>query len=146
MPENVLYALSFGWIPLIFVGVGVAIAIKGWRVVYRGTFAGKKVTARCVDMMEAKDELYTVYKPVYEFEENGRMIRASKIDYDSDRMVQVGAVVQITVEKKHPEVVIEENPNLSSAVVQLIFGLTMAVMALQFVGPVILMLFLGLLQ
>lgn len=141
MTENVLYALMFGWIPILFIVLGMVIAIKGWKEIYRGAFKHKKVMARCVDIQQTKEESYTVYRPIYEYEDCGRLIRASKIDYEYSCNVAVGSIVPINVEKKHPDVVMGEQVHLASAIAQLVFGLMFAFGAMSFIIPVLMMLF-----
>ena len=146
MSENVMYALMFGWIPLLFIGVGVAIVIQGGKQLYHSQFASVKVMARCIDVQQIQEEGRILYRPVYEYMYNGQTIRGTKLDYEDVKYTDVSNMSTIMdtiyVDKKHPDIVVDAPGSAAPAIVKLVMGLIFTFTALQFVGPVLLMLFL----
>ena len=135
MSETIIYILLFGSIPLIFIIVGVTLIIKGFKQIYKSHFARMKVLGRCIEVQETTEEGTTLYRPVYEIEHNGAYLRASKIDYEYEKRVLPGDNVQIYVEKKHPDVVVEAPGSIVSAIIIMFMGATFAFSALSFIVP-----------
>ena len=52
MSEVLTYILLIGWMPLLFIIIGVIIAIQGGKQLYHSQFASVKVSARCIDVQK----------------------------------------------------------------------------------------------
>lgn len=105
--DSLMGALMIILVPGIFVFVGVTLIWKSGKEVYKWSFRYKKVTANCVEIQQIKEDQTTLYRPIFEYEENGHIIRACTLDYLYRNEICVGNMVPITVEVKHPDVVVE---------------------------------------
>lgn len=122
MDYNIVNEIIICIIPLAFIGVGGYVFYKTGKKLYRSQFAIMKVTARCVEVQKLQEEGEKLYRPVYEYELNGRYIRATSLDYKYENSIPVGTAVSIYVEKKHPEVVAPAPDNMVAVIVSLVIS------------------------
>ena len=140
MTEIILYVLTFGAVPLLFIVVGAVIVIKAIKKIYVKKNAGMKVWARCVDIQKIVEEGTTLYRPIFEYEYQGHVIRASRIDYGLGWNINMDETVPIYVDKKHPDVIVDEpDGNIAPEIVKIIMGVICVFSAVQFMGPLLLM-------
>ncbi len=145
MSEVLTYILLIGWMPLLFLIIGVIIAIQGGKQLYHSQFASVKVPARCIDVQQMQEEGRTLYRPVYEYVYNGQTIHGTRLDYQDANYSDVGnenARISIYVDKKHPDIVVDTPGSAAPAVVKLVIGVIFAYTALQIIVPMLMMLLL----
>ncbi|MBO5081456.1 MAG: hypothetical protein J6C06_02505 [Lachnospiraceae bacterium] len=142
MSEVLTYILLIGWMPLLFIIIGVIIAIQGGKQLYHSQFASVKVSARCIDVQKIQEDGRTLYRPVYEYVYNGRTIHGTRLDYDEASPIAVNDMNMTTVyvDKKHPDIVVDTPGSAAPAVVKLVIGVIFAYTALQIIVPMLLML------
>lgn len=142
MSEVLTYILLIGWMPLLFIIIGVIIAIQGGKQLYHSQFASVKVSARCIDVQKIQEDGRTLYRPVYEYVYNGRTIQGTGLDYDATSPIAVNDMNTTTVyvDKKHPDIVVDTPGSAAPAVVKLVIGVIFAYTALQIIVPMLLML------
>lgn len=144
MSEVLTYILLIGWIPLLFIIIGVIIAIQGGKQLYHSQFASVKVSACCIDVQKIQEDGRTLYRPVYEYVYNGQTIHGTRLDYQDANYSDVGnenAKIFIYVDKKHPDIVVDTPGSAAPAVIKLVIGVIFAYTALQIMVPMLLMLF-----
>ncbi len=142
MSEILIYILLIGWIPLLFIVIGIIIAIQGGKQLYHSQFACVKVMARCIDVQQIQEDGRTLYRPVYEYVYNGQMLHGTRVDYDDINPASVNDMnaMPVYVDKKHPDVVVNTPGSAAPAVVKLIVGIIFVYMALQIAGPMLILL------
>lgn len=128
-------------VPGIFVLVGVTLIWKSGKELYKWSFRYKKVMANCVEIQKIRADKTTLYRPVFEYMENGHVIRAYKLDYEYQNKICVGNTVPITVESKHPDVVMEigKEHNMAQEYLNVIVGIFMLMVSLPVMLSTILM-------
>ena len=142
MSEILIYILLIGWIPLLFIVIGIIIAIQGGKQLYHSQFACVKVMARCIDVQQIQEDGRTLYRPVYEYVYNGQMLHGTRVDYDDINPASVNDMnaMPVYVDKKPPDVVVNTPGSAAPAVVKLIVGIIFVYMALQIAGPMLILL------
>ncbi|MBQ3036313.1 MAG: hypothetical protein IJD31_05225 [Lachnospiraceae bacterium] len=122
--EGIVFFILPMTVPLIFLVVGIATMWKAGKKIYRWTHGCKKVMSTCIEIQEFQEDGVTVYRPIYEYNDNGVSIKASKLDYDYEKKMFVNDMVPIIVEKKHPDVVMEvgQPPSLANDIVIVVVG------------------------
>lgn len=122
--EGIVFFLLPMTVPLIFLVVGIATMWKAGKKIYRWTHSCKKVMSTCIEIQEFQENGVTVYRPIYEYNDNGVSIKASKLDYDYEKKMFVNDMVPIIVEKKHPDIVMEvgQPPSLANDIVIVVVG------------------------
>ncbi len=117
----------FMLIPIIFFAVGVFMLISGIKGLVGKS---REVYARCVGIEETVEEgsMTRLYKPVFQYEDKGVFLTASKVSYEYERDVEIGDYRTIWVEKKHPDVVAEpcEQPNRLKSIILIVMGVMFA--------------------
>ncbi len=144
MSEVLTYVLLIGWMPLLFIIIGVIMAIQGGKQLYHSQFASVKVMARCIDVQQIPEDSRTLYRPVYEYVYNGQTIHGTRLDYEEVNPVVVNDMnmTPIYVDRKHPDIVMDAPGSAVPAVVKLVIGVIFAFTALEIAGPMLLMLLL----
>lgn len=139
--EYLMGVLMAAFVPGSFVFVGVTMIWKSGKELYKWSFNYKKVTANCVEIQQIKEEQKTLYRPIFEYGENGHTIQAYALDYEYGNKINVGNMVPITVERKHPDVIVEIGGkyNLAQQYVNLALGVFLIVIGLPVMLSVIFM-------
>ena len=148
MGDVVIGILAFAFIPLIFFAVGVFLIVKGIQGLKNGALGTKKVYARCIQIEEVTepDGITKLYRPVFQYEDQGFMQIASGIDYEYEKSAEVGDCRTITVEKKHPDVITEPQEQGASAraIVLIVMGVIFAASILEIGIPLLFVLLMSL--
>lgn len=130
MDAAIVNILMFMLLPLIFFVVGVILIVKGIKGLAKGSMGSIKVEARCIQVDEIMEEgsMARLYRPVFQYEYQGAMLTASKIDYEYEKSAEVGDFRTITVEKKYPDVIVEPKDNASSvkSIILIVMGIMFA--------------------
>lgn len=128
----------FMLIPIIFFAVGVFMLISGIKGLVGKS---KEVYARCVRIEETVEEgsMTRLYRPVFQYEDNGVLLTASKVSYEYERDVEIGDYRTIWVEKKHPDVVAEsyEQPNRLKSIILIVMGVMFALILFEMGIPLL---------
>lgn len=95
--EGIVFFLLPMTVPLIFLVVGIATMWKAGKKIYRWTHGCKKVMSTCIEIQEFQEDGVTVYRPIYEYNDNGVSIKASKLDYDYEKKMFVNDIVIVIV-------------------------------------------------
>ena len=98
--ETVVFFLLPMTVPLIFLIIGIVTMWKAGKKLYRWTYGCKKVMSTCIEIQEIQEDGATVYRPIYEYVDNGVSIKASKLDYEYENKMSVNNRVPIIVEKR----------------------------------------------
>ena len=69
--EGIVFFLLPMTVPLIFLVVGIATMWKAGKKIYRWTHGCKKVMSTCIEIQEFQEDGVTVYRPIYEYNDNG---------------------------------------------------------------------------
>ncbi len=146
--EFFVYFLTPLTIPLIFTVLGIVSIWKGFKVVLKWTAGCKKIMADCIDVQQIQEEGTTLYRPVFEYTEDGRRIRATKLEYDYENPVYVGNMVPIIVDKKHPDLVMDvgKGPALATQYAKMVVGVIFTFFGLQAVFIIVFVNVLGLFE
>ncbi|MBQ7833785.1 MAG: DUF3592 domain-containing protein [Lachnospiraceae bacterium] len=139
--DEIMGIATWFMVGAIFLFIGGGMTIKGAKMLYKALFSCITVQATCVEIQEMRDteERGWMYRPVYEYMYEGRLVRASRLEYEEINHTQVGAVEQVTVEKKCPDLIVDHKPNAVVGGVLLFMGLNFFFSALAFSIPVVVM-------
>lgn len=135
---------------VVFGGVGIMMLVKGFKSLKASLWGVRTVDAKCVEIIETQrgaEGIGGLYCPVYEYEYEGRYMRASSNEYHPYLQEQVGDYRQIMVDKKHPDVLVKTKPSPISGIILLFMGFSFAgsgiSAGISFLLPGILMHFAG---
>ncbi len=142
--ENMFGTIMWFGVGGIFIAVGIALSVKGAKLLYKALFSYITVQAMCVEVQELFDESRgTVYRPIYQYTHEGEYVRASRLEYEEINHTQVGAMETIIVEKKYPDLIVDSKPNAIVGGILLFMGLNFFFTAVAFLIPVVILLFVG---
>lgn len=130
MSDVAMGILVFMFIPLIFFVVGIVLIVKGIKGLKNGVMGTKSVYARCIQVEEMMEpgSMTKLYRPVFQYENQGYMQTASGINYEYEKSAEVGDCRTITVEKKHPDVIVEpkEQGTPVKSIILIVMGIMFA--------------------
>lgn len=127
MSADVVNILMFMMIPLIFFIVGIVLVVKGIKGIKNSSFGVVKVDARCIQVDEMVEEggMSRLYRPIFQYEYQGTVMTASRVEYEYEKSAEIGDYRTITVEKKHPDVIVGEDyaPSTAKYIIIIVMGI-----------------------
>lgn len=143
--ESLVGLLAILLVPGIFAFIGVTLIWKAGKELYQWKFSCKRVMANCVRIQQIQEDNTTLYRPVFEYREDGRVMEACKLDYEYKNNICVGNMVPVTIERKHPDVVVEigEEHNMAQQYVNVALGIFLLIVSVPVILSTILMYMVG---